>query len=245
MLHTPRFSAVAAASALVILLGTGFSWESAPCGSFGVLPFDGNVPGGSIQLRLWNMEEGESKNVLFLLGGIEIAFFGTTNADLNRSATIPESLFPGTYNLEYEIQVAGEPTIFCSEPYNVLFSTVVIPGTIPPPTTAAAPPPTPSSPTTSGAAAPTTAVAANSTSTTASVSSTTVGKTTTTLLASTTTSSTLIAAAPPVDDGFGNGVMIGLLIGLGIAAMGLMGWALGRRVRATAGQYQPPPPPPA
>jgi len=125
--------------------------------------------------------------------------------------------------------------------------------TTPPPTT---PLPTTAAPTTvsSTTPAPTAAPAQSATVAPATSAPTTVAPTTAAAETSTTApeptstvpDTTVVAAAPLPDDGgtSSNGMLIGLLIGLGVAALVISAWALGRRGRHAPTHHQQPPPPP-
>lgn len=225
------------------------------CPPLTVAPPDGQYPGGTIEIAV-HADELAGVTVTFSLGGeiigmYEPSFFNDFVFDgigpYTFTATVP-NLPPGVHTLAYDFEVdlssfdLGVQVTPCEVAYEVLFdwislvtvptygtitfpSTTTTTTTVPPPTTA--PPPTAAPP-------PATAAEAETTATTA----------TTVATATTAAADTTLAAAQPSDGDGLDGVIVGMLIGLGAAAALALAWALGRRQRATPTSHQPPPPPP-
>jgi len=162
-------------------------------------------------------------------------------------AIIPDPLTGATIPLDTIDTTAPTTTTTTTTIATTTTTTTPLP-TTPAPTTET--PTTAATETPAATAAPTeSTTVAPATSAPTTVAATTVAaETSTTLLEPTSTVSdtTLVAAAPQPDDdsSSSDGMFIGLLIGLGAAALVVSAWALGRRGRTALDYYHPPPPPP-
>ena len=206
-----------------------------------VLPSDGQYSGETIQIAGSGFEAFQA--VLFEFGGNLDSFdFGSAVTDLSGSfvstQTVPD-VPAGTYTLTVA-QFLSNATTYCSSEYTVLLDLSFVPtlttlamidgGVIA----------TTSQPTTPEPVVP--PVTALESTDTAAEAAPPTDTTTTGAEPSTTaaTEATVLVAPEPTDSG-SDGMLLGLLIGLGVSVVAVSAWALGRRGRTG---HQPPAPPP-
>jgi len=172
-------------------------------------------------------------------------FKGIRVADANGDASLqvlidPEEFPPGSVTRFYIYDRAADCSL--SGPYTVLSD--------PPPTTTTTTAPTTTAPaTTAATTAPTTTATTTAPTTTAPTTTTSSTKTAlrkpTTTVPDTTVvpDTTMVAAAPPSGgSSSSNGTLTGLLIGMGISALVVASWVLGRRSGSAPSHHQQQPP---